>query len=341
MPVDAGIRVTSPLHRAAFRAGTVPEPEEVRAGIMAVPLAMPLSPMPFSLCYLIDGGEGDLHVIDGGVDSDENWKAFLCVVAGMGYEPADIASITVTHAHRDHIGFAARVRRASGAKVLMHEVDAHVMRMETGFMPPELLNVALGSWCVPEDRRDELREGAARPVTAGAQVDVDDYVSDGEQLRMGKRRWRIVHTPGHTRGHVCIVDDDEGLVFSGDHVLPVINPGIALGGRVRGDDPLTDYITSLHTISEAGDYEVCPGHGNRFVGLAERCKQIEAHHSRRGQEVAAAQAAIPGGSVWETASHVAWSGGWENLRGVHLLFALAQTSMHIGRQGASSLEGDA
>ena len=61
-------------------------------------------------------------------------------------------------------------------------------------------------------------------------------VSDSQVVKLGRREWIGVHTPGHTEDHLCLFDPENGVFFSGDHVLPTITPHI--GGMGNHDDPL-------------------------------------------------------------------------------------------------------
>jgi len=323
------VRETSRQQDADDRDAGSSAVDEVREGVLAVPLRMSESGLSHVFAYLVDGGAGDLHLVDAGVDDDENWTLLSAAARALGRDVADIGSVTVTHAHPDHLGLAARVRAASGAVVRMHAEDARAMRSRASLLPADLLEPALDRWGVPVARRDELRAPASRPVSAGATVEVDEALAGGETIRAGRRSWRVLHTPGHTRGHVCVIDDEAGLVFTGDHVLPSVNPGIGLGGRVAGDDPLGDYLASLELVAALDDHEACPGHERRFRGLADRCRELARHQGRRTEEVREALDEAPGASVWETASRIAWTGGWVGLRGGTLLSALAQTAMRM------------
>ncbi len=75
--------------------------------------------------------------------------------------------------------------------------------------------------------------GSGRRIGLGrtAEPFADLLVEDGDVLPIAGREVRALWTPGHTAGHLCLVDEGDGLLFTGDHVLPRINPGIGLGGR--------------------------------------------------------------------------------------------------------------
>jgi glyoxylase-like metal-dependent hydrolase (beta-lactamase superfamily II) len=126
-------------------------------------------------------------------------------------------------------------------------------------------------------------------------------------------------------------DDSNGLLFTGDHVLPNIYPGIGLGAP-SASNPLTDYLASLDAIEPFESDRVLPGHGEPFAGLGARMTAIRGHHSRRASEVVAALANHPEATVWQVAGELRWSVGWSRLHGFALLAALLQTAMHVERQ---------
>jgi glyoxylase-like metal-dependent hydrolase (beta-lactamase superfamily II) len=179
----------------------------------------------------------------------------------------------------------------------------------------ERMRIASGAGVVLHEREQDA------PIAA------DVLVSDGDILDIPGRVVQVVHTPGHTAGHICLVDPDARLVFTGDHVLPTVNPGLGLGGATT-TNPIVDYLTSLGRIAAFDDFEVGPGHEYVFRGLAARCSELREHHLRRSREVAAALAADPLLSVSGIASRLTWTDGWENLEGSRLESAIAQTAMH-------------
>ncbi|MES2169503.1 MAG: MBL fold metallo-hydrolase [Actinomycetota bacterium] len=323
------MKATSELQQAAAASGVIPEVEEVRDGIFAIAIPMTVPSIPYSFCYAIESGDGRLHLVDGGVDSDDNWAQLDKAIRSIGYSVTDVATVSITHLHIDHAGLAARFRAVSGAEVGMHAIDDRAIQCAATFVPADRLEETLDRWGVPSPRREEVRAAAVRRVAPGSRTPVDRRLANGDVVDVGRGLLRVLHVPGHTAGHVAFVLDDERLLFAGDHLLPTMFAGVGLGGRLPGDNPIGDYLRSLAAISELDGYEVLPGHGYRFDGIAERCEETRIHHERRSTRVEGLLGDNPEWWAWDVASRIEWTGGWEALRGTHLFSALAQTEMHL------------
>ncbi len=109
-------------------------------------------------------------------------------------------------------------------------------------------------------------------------------VTHGDTLRLAGRDWQCLHTPGHTRDHLCLYDPEAGLLLSGDHVLPTITPHVS--GISGARDALRDYLASLDYLRDIGPVRtVLPAHGHPFADLDGRIGQIERHHAERLDEI--------------------------------------------------------
>ena len=94
------------------------------------------------------------------------------------------------------------------------------------------------------------------------------------------REWLSIHTPGHTHDHLCLFDPTEGVMLSGDHVLPTITPHI--GAWRPQIDPLAQFFSSLKRMTTfEGVTTVLPAHGHQFSDLAGRANHIIDHHIER------------------------------------------------------------
>ena len=148
---------------------------------------------------------------------------------------------------------------------------------------------------------------ASRPTArANSQFRPDRELADGETLVLKgtgihgqiQHTLRVVHTPGHAANHLCLVLEEDGLLFSGDHVLngstTVIDPP---------DGHMGDYLTSLDTLAavcKAGGIEfILPAHGYVLGFAHQAIAQLKAHRLKREAKIAAAMQALPQGSLQE------------------------------------------
>jgi glyoxylase-like metal-dependent hydrolase (beta-lactamase superfamily II) len=294
-------------------------PESVAPGIWSIRVPMPYPSNPYVFCYLVEDADGDLHLIDAGLDDSAGRSALEGGLAALGRGFGDIRSVTVTHLHRDHLGVADAVRRAGGAVVGMHGDDASAQGVPRDVTPDEL-----GAWGVPPAGAAELLSVA---VPATAPIAVDVLLGDGAPLGIPGRDLVVVHTPGHTTGHVCLVSATDRLVFTGDHLLPDQFAGIGLGGPSAAN-PIRQYRESLARVREFDGYLALPGHGWAFDTIGRRVDETLAHHGRRTAEVEAVLAGQPQAGVWQIATQLTWSSGWDALGGIYRLSALRQTAWH-------------
>jgi glyoxylase-like metal-dependent hydrolase (beta-lactamase superfamily II) len=138
--------------------------------------------------------------------------------------------IVSTHGHWDHIGDNAAVAGHTGADIAVHALDRH--RLE-------------------------------RPTSTSAPFEIPPSVpavelAEGGLIRFGSLRLRVLHTPGHTEGSVCLLAEDDATLFSGDTLFA--------GGWGRVDLPGGDpaqMVESLGRLAALDDpLRVLPGHGS-------------------------------------------------------------------------------
>lgn len=312
----------------AFRAGRTAATEHLDADtvVIAVPTGDPANPS--TLCSVLFGTDGRAIVIDPGTDTPAGREHLLQELRGIGV--TTLTGVVVTHLHPDHLGLAAVLRNELAAPVLMHRLEDEAAAA-TPPGPADLAE-ALDAWGVPTD------DTTVRPWSAGdgapsghlGSTRADRTLEDDELLDLPGRTIRVLHTPGHTAGHITLRDEERGFLFTGDHVLPTIFSGLGLGASTA-ENPVTAYLASLDRVRGFHDDQVVPGHGFRFSGLAERCDELAAHHLRRADEVAAILLDDPDASVWSVASRIGWSAGWDGLTGLLRVSALTQTAWHRER----------
>ncbi|MGN6742156.1 MAG: MBL fold metallo-hydrolase [Amnibacterium sp.] len=308
-------------------AWTEAAPDRIADDLVAVPVPITAAAVVGStLAYLVRDADGGVHVVDPGWDAPANRRLLAAAIDALG---GPLRQIVVTHLHPDHLGLAAHLREATGAPVVLHEAEQAAVlepRASDPFVPVAIAE-RLDAWAVPPERRPELL-ALAEPAT-GPLAAADLVVRDGEVLDVPGWSLVVRHTPGHTRGSICLHEPRRGLLLTGDTVLPTVYPGVGLGGS-GPTNPIDDHLASLAAL-EGLDVEVLPGHGYRFRGLAERVAAMRNHHLRRSAEIAAVIAERPDAPTWAVASAIRWSAGFEHLRGHTLASALAQTDLHLAR----------
>ncbi len=136
-------------------------------------------------CYIVwRKGATEAFVIDPGGDAAEIRSA----LDGRGLTARYIIN---THGHFDHVGADAALKAASGANVAIHPMDADLLK------DAHDLSAFFGQKTPRQSPPDMLLE-------------------DGMTLEAGGLELKVIHTPGHSRGGVCLYIEKDGLLFTGD-----------------------------------------------------------------------------------------------------------------------------
>ncbi|SDR07552.1 Glyoxylase, beta-lactamase superfamily II [Curtobacterium sp. UNCCL20] len=327
----------SPVQAAALRDGVLPPVEEVRPGIWTLAVPFRFGVPDATLVYVVEGTDGALAVIDPGWSADGSLDELRDALVSVGRRLEDVSLVAVTHLHADHLGAAAAIRAQTGARVAMHRLEVEALRREWADAVANDADIA--TWGLPEELRAGVVDawGSGRRIGLGRTSEpyADLFLDDGDALPIAGRTIRALWTPGHTAGHLCFVDEADGLLFTGDHVLPRINSGIGLGGRTA-TNPLGDYLSSLGRLDVYADLEVCPGHEYRFRDVVGRAKTLALHREERSRHVARALDALHEPTLFEVAARVPFSGGIESMTGFLLASALTQTAYHAALLGRSA-----
>ncbi len=308
----------------------LPSPEQVADDVWAIASPIPDRGPPFTLTYALVGASG-VHLIDPGWDSVVNRASLSAGLGRIGLRLEDVRTTIATHHHPDHLGLAPHLRDAVGATIVMgrHERAVLAHHSDPSRSDRNAYRATLERWGVPTARQAELVAEVIERPSDVVDVEPDRLLDDGESLELDGHRLTVLVTPGHTDGHLCLVDRDRGLLYTGDHVLPRINPGIGLG--MLGDrEPLEDHLRSLQALEPFDGYIVLPGHDEPFGDLRGRRTELMRHHLRRAREVAGLTGILGDAPVWDYAARMHWTAGWDGLHGFFLHAALAQTEHHLG-----------
>lgn len=308
-------------------------------GTWVRPVTMPGSGVMASVFSTIHLGENGITVIDPGWTGRNKEGEYLRELDDFlrerGRRLEQITQVIVTHAHPDHVTAATCLLDATRARFIVGEQEWRtVEKSRTGdaddpYAPwPERFGTPAG---VLDGSVEHMKNPRVPAFIPRRRPDVQ--LADGDLLAdhgldddLGAR---AVVTPGHTPGHMCLVNEDAGIFLAADMILPEIHPGIGLGIGQLGGNPVIEYLESLDRIREFDDLLVIPGHGYVFSGLAARRRETAEHVLGRAWEVRRVLDWNPEISVWRLASQLTWSSGWEGLRESPMLVSgLRQTMMY-------------
>lgn len=209
----------------------------------AVPLApgvwrIPTQGKDYINSFAFVDDDGSVTLVDCGLK-----KAPPRIVAGLaaiGKRPADVTRILLTHVHPDHAAGAAELSRQSGAKVQIHDGDHESAVSGTVAQKPDqgyLLGRIFGR--LPEVKFEPFEPGEA--------------LSDGQVLPVSGGL-RVIHTPGHSPGHVSFLHEPTRTLITGDAMFNFGFRGLTLSPRFL----CSDFAMTKQTAHRLGeeDYDL-------------------------------------------------------------------------------------
>ena len=124
----------------------------------------------------------------------------------------DVSRVIVTHAHIDHYGLAGRVMELTGADLSMHAMtDLDCEKYRHPDTARARRKDTYADHGIPEDERGDLADHLTRwlPYLYSV-VEASTRLRGNEQIEIGGDSWEVIHTPGHSLGHVCLWSADAG-----------------------------------------------------------------------------------------------------------------------------------
>ena len=247
-------------------------------------------PVPGSLKHIniwaLDDGEGGVAIVDTGLDIPEcrdEWERLLAgPLAGRR-----VTRVIVTHFHPDHIGLAGWLCERFGVRLSMSRGEWLFARMLTADRrdtpPAEAFAYWRGAGWSEERIEAEAAKGWGRFAAMVSPVPASVVrIREGDSLDIGGRRWRAVIGAGHCPEHVCLLDEETGVLIAGDQVLPKITSNVSLSVSEPEEDPLGDWLDSIERLRGlAGNLLVLPSHGEPFTGLHARLDALDKGHRDR------------------------------------------------------------
>ena len=203
--------------------------QQIASGVYQIP--------SYSNAYIVDGDSG-VVLVDTGMPKRHG--VILDALKAIGREPGQVTAIAITHAHVDHAGNAATLRRETNAPVIASDIDAPALRGEEEYPLPLFLD------------RIPFLKPLFRLLPSAEATEVDHPVGEGESSAL-PADLRVIASPGHTPGHVSfLLDRDGGILLVGDAAVAT-KDGRVKRGFMNRSTPTFD--ASIRHIAEY-DFEI-------------------------------------------------------------------------------------
>ena len=283
-------------HQLVYQFGdTLPQPAqrvEVAPGLHWIRMPLPFALDHINLWLLRDSFDGEgWTLVDCGIASDTVRGLWERIFAGA-LDGLPIRRILCTHTHPDHVGMAHMIHERFGAPLWMTMGEYALGRVLSAALPG-----ADGDSDAAHFRRHGIPEGPGleairqrggkyfRSLVPAMPLSFR-RIRGGELIAIGGRSWRVITGIGHSPEHASLYCETDGLLLSGDMVLPRISTNVSVFEIEPESNPVDWYVDSLDKFQGCRpDTLVLPSHGKPFRNLHMRLRQLREHHAERLQVV--------------------------------------------------------
>jgi glyoxylase-like metal-dependent hydrolase (beta-lactamase superfamily II) len=215
--------------------------------------------------YLLEDADG-ITIVDSGVPV--SWQSLPHALGAIGRSLDDVRALVLTHAHYDHVGFAAKLYRETGVPIHLPAGEVHLARHPQLFRFERFPLLYL--WRPGALRVVGAMTAARGPLARPVPKEAMRTFSGDTELDVPGRPWAFA-TPGHTADHHSLHLRDRDAVIAGD-ALVTLDPytgrtGPRLVARAATENSRLA-LQSLSRIAETGASVVLPGHGEPYLGGA-------------------------------------------------------------------------
>jgi len=299
-------------------------PERITDDIFLLQIPLLGGPLKNLNSYLIKSAERNL-LIDTGFNRNSCYNAMKSELDALDVDMSR-TDIFLTHFHLDHSGLYKRIAHESTITYIGKD-DMDIMLDENQLPDIYKFSAVLG---LPSFNFEKNVKSNPDIVTKGGDEAILSPVENGCVITVGNRRLEVVHTPGHTPGHMCLFDANDGTMFCGDQIIYDITPNISIWQQMPG--ALKSYLNGLTYIGSMNVNPALSAHRAPTGNLKERIRELKDHHEKRLSEVFSIVKAQRGLNCYEIASKMAWNikaDCWEEFPPAQQWFATFEAASHL------------
>lgn len=239
-------------------------------------------------------GSGPVTLIDTGPKFPGAFESLRSRLHEAGFDFPEVERIIITHGHIDHFGMASQIIQAAGHPVACHLHRDDIWRTLSGY-------IRKGFW---SEESSAFTRMAGMPEAAIVRMErrsaffknfcdpLEDVIplQDGDTFSGDCFRLKAIHTPGHSPGSCCLYEENEKVLFTGDHIIKHITPNpITEIHKSYLSNPsyksLLEYEKSLHKVEDLDIRYAFSGHGEYIDDLKTLLSRYRGHHEKRKRQV--------------------------------------------------------
>lgn len=259
----------------------------------------PFEGLTFVCMYLLKIN-GSNVLIDAGLYFTDWRKKFFSGLKEFDISVKDIDYCVITHDHIDHIGLVKTLKRKNPEmQILMHKITHDLIEWSTDVknnaeieksateLAERMIRFGIG-----EEKGDKIVQFFSNFHKLINYCTPDRILHDNDKILFNSNKLKVIWTPGHAAGHVCIFDTNHKYLFSGDHILSRITPHIGsfmMNPALKSEYDLTNildyYLKSLDKIDKMNPKIIFPAHQEVIYNPHERILEIKKHHDIRLHEI--------------------------------------------------------
>lgn len=265
-----------------------------------------------------------ITLLDVGPNTEEAFTALRSGVEQLGLRLDQIKRIIISHAHEDHYGLAFRIQEISGAQVMIHSWELDKVFGRHDYQEHRKLLARAG---VPTDFVDRFEQGYSKFTPLGGEKILTDRLEDEDEILFEHESLRVLHTPGHTPGSICLMRESNREIVAADTVIRHITPNPMLHcdpiNKQRRFPSLSEYLCSVSRIKELAPTLIHSGHGNEIEDFGEHFNRLLKHtNDRQGRLFSL----LPkqGATAWELSELL-----FPKAVGLHRYLAISETQAHL------------
>ncbi len=226
-------------------------------------------------------------MLDAGLNTNESFNALLAGLKELGYELKQLKKLIISHYHLDHCGLAVRLQKLTSAPVYLHENDRKILLFFKEHIEryPEKVKDFYCSYGVPEDIMKNIVNElyGYKALLLGPTETV--HINDGDIFEIEDGYLKVVHTPGHTPGHISLFYPEKKIFFGADFLLPDEWPHGGIYPHTAAYNPIGDYLKSLEKVKELEPEVIIPSHKEPIYDPIKRIEESISFMKRKIEEI--------------------------------------------------------